>query len=87
MINIAIIDCSETKIFKYFLESRHFNVVACVVFYEEDKQYCCEMGVKYALTLEEAEFYPANGQFFFRLNQYLQTHSKKSRVWYDESTQ
>nr|WP_317404929.1 hypothetical protein [uncultured Helicobacter sp.] len=77
MKNIAIIDCSETKIFKYFLESRHFNVVACVVFYEEDKQYCCEMGVKYALTLEEADFIQQMDNFSFDLiNTYRHTQRK-----------
>ena len=74
MINIAIIDCSETKIFKYFLESRHFNVVACVVFYEEDKQYCYEMGVKYALTLEEADFIQQMDSFSFDLINTYRTH-------------
>lgn len=77
MKNIIIIDTDELGLYKKFIHSDEFRVIACIVFYEQDKQYCLESGVKYVLTLEEADFLRHIDNFSFTLiNTYRATQRK-----------
>ena len=65
--NIFVLDCSENEIFKDFLENPYFNVIGCIVFTKEQKQYCIENNIKIVYTLEEMDFLSELDHFNFSL--------------------
>lgn len=74
--NIIILDCSDKEVFKTFIHSKHFHVVACIVFSLEQKQYCLEHNIQ-AITLQEADFLDGIDYIDFELiNSFRDTQRK-----------
>ncbi|RDU73867.1 hypothetical protein CQA57_04165 [Helicobacter anseris] len=65
--NIFILDCSENGIFKNFIKNAHFNVIGCIVFNKNEKEYCLQHGIKYVFTSEEIDFLSELDLFNFSL--------------------
>lgn len=76
MKNIVLIDTDEIGLYKEFIHSDDFNVIACIIFHEKDKQYCIESGIKHVLTLQEADFIQHINNFSFEL---INTHRDTQR--------
>ena len=75
--NIIILDCATKNLFKDFIHHPDFNVVACVVFTQEEKEYCIKHGISETITLEEADFLQDLEQLDFELIENFRATQRK----------
>lgn len=75
--NIFILDCSEKGIFKDFINESYFNVIGCIVFNEEEKQYCKQHQVNFVFTLKEMDFLSELSSFSFSLIEKYRSTQRK----------
>lgn len=56
MKNIFILDCSDDEIFRDFIDSDFFKVIGCIVYTQQQKEFCLQNHVNIVHTLEEMDF-------------------------------